>query len=124
MTSAEHSKVVVLVDSLFIVASPPPPKFFYGGYVRFALFFVHYLVSFLLLQSSPWGRETWLLYFNCLLMAFDCWRSLSLPHSAFGWSAVCDCGIYSLTFPCDFTQFKKQNKKKHCKYHKHGSVVS
>ena len=35
-------------------------------------FVVHYLVSFLVLQSSRWGRETWMLYFNCLLMSFDC----------------------------------------------------
>ena len=38
-----------------------------------------------------------------LLMPFDCYCSVSLPHGALGWSAVCDCGIswsYSLTFYC------------------------
>ena len=37
---------------------------------------------FLVLQSSCWGIESWLLYFNCLLMSFDCWYSLSPPHGA------------------------------------------
>ena len=37
-----------------------------------------------------------LLYLCC-----DCLCSVSLPHNAMGWSAVCDCGFswsYSLTF--------------------------
>ena len=38
---------------------------------RFFLFgpsiVMHYLLSFLVLQSSRWGSESWLLYFNCLL---------------------------------------------------------
>ena len=29
-------------------------------------FVMQYLVSFLVLQSSYWGRESWLLYFFCL----------------------------------------------------------
>ena len=54
-----------------------------------------------LLKSSRLERESWLLYFNCLLAISGCRCSVSLPHGAFGWSAVCDCGIswsYSLTF--------------------------
>ena len=35
-------------------------------------FVVHYLVSFLDLQSFRWGRDSWLLYFNFLLISFDC----------------------------------------------------
>ena len=35
-------------------------------------FVVHCLVSFLDLQSFRWGRDSWLLYFNFLLMPFDC----------------------------------------------------
>ena len=37
---------------------------------------VHYLVSFLVLQSSHWGRESWLICFNCLLMSFDCFKNV------------------------------------------------
>ena len=36
-----------------------------------------------------------------LFLSCDCKCSVSLPHGAAGWSAVCDCGIswsYSLTF--------------------------
>ena len=32
-------------------------------------FVVQYIVSFPVLQSSRWGRERWLLYFNCFLMS-------------------------------------------------------
>ena len=51
-------------------------------------FVVHYFVSFLVLQSSRWGRESWLL---CFLVSRDC--CVALPHDAMGSSAVCDCGI-------------------------------
>ena len=40
------------------------------GFLLFVLgpwFVMQYFVSFLVLQSSRWGREGWLLYFNCLL---------------------------------------------------------
>ena len=56
-------------------------------------------MSFLVLQPSRWGKESWLLYFDCLLMSFDCLCSLALPRVAVGWSAERDCGIiwsYSL----------------------------
>ena len=46
----------VVVDSLFIVA-PIVCVFFVFG----PCFVVQYLVSFLVLQSSRWGRERWLL---------------------------------------------------------------
>ena len=57
-------------------------------------------MPFLVLQSSRWGRESWLLYFNCISMSCDC-CSVSLPRGAVGWSVVCDsdiCWSYSLTF--------------------------
>ena len=60
-------------------------------------FVVYYLVSFLVLQSSRWGRESWLLYLNCLLMSFDYKSFVSLPRGTVGWSAVCDCGISGYT---------------------------
>ena len=47
------------VYSLFIVA----PIVNGGGLVLDACFAVQYCVSFLVLQSSRWGRESWLLYF-------------------------------------------------------------
>ena len=56
---------------------------------------MQYFVSFLVLQSSHWGRESWLLYFNCLLAVTCQLVSLSLPRGAMGWSAVCVCGGYS-----------------------------
>ena len=46
-------------------------------------------VSILVLQSSLWGRESWLLCFVCL--PDDC--CVALPRGAMGLSAVCDCGI-------------------------------
>ena len=52
-----------------------------------------YCVSILVLQSSRWGRESWLLCFALfvLLVSRDC--SVVPPHDATGLSAVCDCGI-------------------------------
>ena len=37
-----------------------------GGSVFGPCFVLHYLVSFLILQSFGWGRESWPLYFSCL----------------------------------------------------------
>ena len=62
---------------------------------------MQYYVSFLVLQSSCWGRDSWLLDFFVFLMSCVCYCSLSVPHSAVDWSAVCDCVIswpYSLNF--------------------------
>ena len=53
-------------------------------------FVLLYLVSFLVLQSYLYGRERWLLYFNCLPGAL---YSVFFCHGAVGWSAVCDYGI-------------------------------
>ena len=51
---------------------------------------MQYFVTFLVLQISVWGREGWLHYFCGLLNVIFCYRSLPLPHSAVGWSVVCD----------------------------------
>ena len=56
-------------------------------------------VSVLVLQSSWWRREIWLLCFDCL--PGDCYCSVVLSDGAVGWSAVCDCSIpesYSLNY--------------------------
>ena len=60
-------------------------------------FVVRYFMSILLLQSSGWGRESWLLCLVCLPGVPDC--CVALPHGAMGLCAVCDCdisGSYSL----------------------------
>ena len=64
-------------------------------------FSMHYFMSFLVLQSSWRGRESWLLCFFVFWMSCYFKSSVALLHSAVGWAAVCDCGIswsYSLTF--------------------------
>ena len=53
-------------------------------------FVVRYLMSILVLQSSRWGRESWLLCF-VLLVSNDCY--VAPPHDAMVVSAVSDCGI-------------------------------
>ena len=61
-------------------------------------------MSFLVSQSSRWERESWMLYFNCLLAVI--WLLVSLPRGAVWWFAVCDCGIswpYSLMFGFETT---------------------
>ena len=77
-------------------------------------FGMHYSNSFLVLQS-PWrGRESWLLCFNCRPdVLLYCICSVALPHSAVGWSAVCNCGIswsYSLTYRLNLVQLIKENE--------------
>ena len=53
-------------------------------------FVVRYIMPILVLQSSSWGRDIWLLY--CVfLVSRD--RCVALPHDATGFSAVYDCGI-------------------------------
>ena len=51
-------------------------------------FVMQYLVSFLVLQSSHWGRDSWLLYFHCLLdvIWLSCSVSLRLRLPSMGWS--------------------------------------
>ena len=61
-------------------------------------FVVRYFMSILVLQSSWWGRESWLLCLICLPGVSCGWAAL--PYDATGLSAVCDCGIswsYSFT---------------------------
>ena len=43
---------------------------------------VQYSVCFLVLWSSRWGRESWLVIFVVLLILFSCYRSLLFPHAA------------------------------------------
>ena len=54
---------------------------------------------FVVMRSFRWGGDSLLLCFCCLfdVTACDCYCSLSTPHSAVGWSAVCYCGISSHT---------------------------
>ena len=52
-------------------------------------FVVRYFMSILVLQSSWWGRESWLL---CLICLRDGW--VALLRGAMGLAAVCDCGIF------------------------------
>ena len=57
---------------------------------------MRYFVSVLVLQSSRWERESWLLCF-VFRMSRDC--CMALPHYATSLPAVCDCSIswsYSL----------------------------
>ena len=46
-------------------------------------FVVHCLVSFLVLQSSGWGRESRLLYL-VFLVSCDCCCSVALPQGSVG----------------------------------------
>ena len=64
-----------------------------GGILVGPCFVVHYLVSCFAIICL-WKKDSWLLYFNCLLNAFDSYCYVSLPHGAVGWYAVCDCGVY------------------------------
>ena len=53
------------------------------------VFFVHYFVYILVLQSSRWGRESWLLCFVFLV---------SRDYDATSLSAVCDCAYLILQY--------------------------
>ena len=68
VTLAERSNAVVL---LLVVLSLLLPKLFCWGFMFCPCLAMHYLVPFLVLQSSRWGRKSWFLYFNCILMSFD-----------------------------------------------------
>ena len=95
--AADHSKAVDLfvVYSLFNFAS-----IVCGVIVLGLCLVMQYFVSFLVLQSSHWGRESWQHYFYCLLDSmWLLWFFATLPCGAVGWSAVCDCALswsYSL----------------------------
>ena len=55
-------------------------------------FIVHYLVSSFVIISLG-KKDSWLLEFKYLLMSFDIYGSVSLPHGAVGWSTMCGCGV-------------------------------
>ena len=57
-----------------------------GGGVRLLFFVMQYLVSFLVLQSSPGGGKSWLLYFNYVL--FDLWLLGFCAFSVGMWSVI------------------------------------
>ena len=56
-------------------------------------FAVHCCVSFLVLQSSLWERESWLFYLFVFLVSCDCYYYVALSQGAVGLPAVCECGI-------------------------------
>ena len=67
MTSAEHSKVVVLLMLIHCLLLPP---LFCGEFMVGPCYVVHYLVSSFAIISLG-KKECWLLYFNCCLILFD-----------------------------------------------------
>ena len=63
------------------------------------VFVVHYFVSFLVLHHHEEEERAGCFAFNVLQMSCYSICSVTLPHGAVGWSALCDCGIslsYSL----------------------------
>ena len=70
-------------------------------------------MSILVLQSSRWGRESWLLCFFVFMVSHNC--CVALPYDAMGLSAVCEAlfsvGVLSLLAVtpivgfCDCTMF-------------------
>ena len=50
------------------------------------------LCPFLVLKSSLWRRDSWLLYL-VFLVSRDCYCSVALLHGTVGWASECDCGI-------------------------------
>ena len=56
-------------------------------------FAIHYFVPFLVLQTSRWQKVASCFTFTVFLMSCGCNCSLSLPHGAMIWSALCDCRI-------------------------------
>ena len=88
MSSAEHSKAVVLlllIHCFFFVASIV--LCVWEGVMVGPCFIFHYLVSSFAIISLG-KKDSWLLYLSCLLMSFDSYCSVSLPHGAEGWSTV------------------------------------
>ena len=65
--AAVRSKAVILLG-LFIVC-----------FCFRSLFCLQYFESFLVLQSSRWGNESWLLYFCCVLYVMPLLSFLSTP---------------------------------------------
>ena len=71
------------------------PSLFGGGCCDWSLICFALLSGLLFLSTSGRGRNSWLLYFNCLLAsAVDClWGFVSLPHGVVGWAVMFNCGI-------------------------------
>ena len=109
-SAAVHSKAVVLllfIHCLLLL------RLFVGGLVLGLSFVLQYLVSFLVLQSSGRGRESWLLYFCCsechvaviilLLFLAVLWVGLLYVRGLIWVCTVCLCptkrmlGLYGLT---------------------------
>ena len=59
-------------------------------------FVMHYLVSFLILQSFDEEGRPSCFALIVFLMSIDCNCSVAIPHGATGWSAVCECGIFQI----------------------------
>ena len=86
----------LVVDSLFIVA-----PIVCGGSVFGPSFVMQYFVSFWFCNGLDEEKRAGCFTLIAFLIPCACWCSVSLPYSAVGCSAVCDCGIslsYSLTF--------------------------
>ena len=81
----KHGGGFVVVDLLFNTA-----PIVCGGSVFCPCLVIHYLVSFLDLQSSGRGRRFTLVVF-LIYCGYQC--SADLPYGAVGGSAVCDCGV-------------------------------
>ena len=64
---------------------PPPPldphllSLYVRVFVLGSCFVMWFLMSSLAQQSSSWGREAWLLYFNCAMTIFVQWPFLKVP---------------------------------------------
>ena len=73
---------------------------FWGVLCFDVCFVMHYLASFLALQSSCREKKRATCFtLTVFLVSYDCLWSLALPHGAVGWAAVCECDIswsYSL----------------------------
>ena len=51
-------------------------------------FVMQYLVTFLVLQASPWGSESWSLCNAYVYAVVSCYCSVPFPCGALGWSVV------------------------------------
>ena len=78
-----------MFDSLYIIAS----TVCVWGVVFGPCFIMQYSVSFLGLQSSRQGRDSWLFTFMVYLLSRGCYWPVSLPLDSLGWSVVCDCSL-------------------------------
>ena len=61
------------------------------GVLCLSLFGMHYFVSFLVYNHLEEEERAGCFAFVVLRMSCICF--VTLPYSAVGWSAVCDCGI-------------------------------